>query len=161
MKFHLFTDGACQPNPGNGGWAFIVYPETHPKKRSVLSGYEPNTTNNRMEMTAVLKGLEYLSTWNGCRSESLQDPPEVVLFSDSKYLINGIEIWMHNWSKNGWKKKDDNPVLNDDLWKEIYELSQSNSGIASLRCEHIKGHSGHPENEECDQLAVAEISKNQ
>ena len=150
MRFHLFTDGACQPNPGNGGWAFIAYPETHPKKRVIKSGYEEKATNNRMELMAVLKGLE-------CLSVSLCGLSGITLSSDSKYLLNGIETWMHNWFKNDWKKKDKKPVVNDDLWKQIHALSQN----LDIQCKYIKGHSGHPENEECDQLAVAEISKNQ
>lgn len=156
MRFHLFTDGACQPNPGKGGWAFIVYPETHPEEKVVQSGYQEDTTNNRMEMTAVLKGLAYLSIWHGCASKELRDSLEITLFSDSKYLINGIEQWMHNWSKNKWIKKDHKPVLNSDIWKQIYEWALN----LDIQCKYIKGHSGHPENEECDQLAVAEIAKN-
>jgi len=156
MRFYLFTDGACQPNPGNGGWAFVVYPKDRIDEKIAQSGYQKDTTNNRMEMTAVLKGLEYLVMWHGGSSKELRDPLEITLFSDSKYLINGIEKWMHNWSKNNWIKKDRNPVLNDDLWKLVYSLSQN----LPIQCQYIKGHSGHPENEECDQLAVAEISKN-
>jgi ribonuclease HI len=153
MKFHLFTDGACQPNPGNGGWAFIAHPELDPKNRAVHSGYQENTTNNRMEMTAVVEGLKYLTEVDEFSSNCID--LEVVLYADSKYLINGIQVWMHNWCKNNWRKKDNKPVLNSDLWKQLHALSQK----VKLECEHIKGHSGHPENEECDQLAVAEISK--
>lgn len=149
MKYHLFTDGACQPNPGKGGWAFIVYPETHPKKRAVRSGYEAIATNNRMEITAVLEGLKYIS-------RTLNDSPEITLFSDSKYILGAINSWMEMWVKNNWKRKDKKPVLNDDLWRQMHFLSEK----ISISCIHIKGHSGHPENEECDQLAVVEIQRN-
>ena len=150
IKFHLFTDGACQPNPGKGGWAFIVYPKTHPKKRVIRSGYEATTTNNRMEMTAVLEGLK-------CVSKSFNNSPEVTLFADSKYILQAIGSWMKTWVKNDWKRKNKKPVLNADLWKQIYTLSEN----IPISCVHIKGHSGHLENEECDQLVVAEIQTNE
>ncbi len=156
MIFHLFTDGACQPNPGEGGWAFIVYPETHSEKRVARCGYEANTTNNRMEITAVLKGLEYLSTWKGCASESLRNSFEIMLFSDSKYLINGLKIWMHNWVKNDWKKKNDKVISNDDIWRQLYSMYKG----MTINCQYIKGHSGHLENEECDKLAIKQIKDN-
>lgn len=151
MNYHLYTDGACQPNPGQGGWAFIVYPEDHPEKRTVRSGHENNTTNNRMEMKAVLYGVQYIL---------LASNPEarhnIQLFSDSKYLVDGISSWMHGWAKNNWRKKQGNkPVLNDDLWKQIYNIGFK----VDIVCNHVKGHAGHPENEECDQLAVKAIQK--
>lgn len=149
MKFHLFTDGACQPNPGKGGWAFIIYPKTHPQKRVVRSGYQAKTTNNRMEMTAVLEGLK-------CISKSFDNSPEVILFADSKYILQAIDSWMQTWVQNDWKRKDKKPVLNSDLWKQIYALSED----IPISCVHIKGHVGHVENEECDQLAVTEIQRN-
>lgn len=149
MKFNLFTDGACQPNPGKGGWAFIVYSDTHPERRVVRSGYNVIATNNRMEITAVLEGLKYVS-------KLFHASLEITLFSDSKYILQAIDSWMQNWVKNNWKRKDKKPVLNDDLWKQIHILSKK----IAISCVHIKGHSGHPENEECDQLAVAEIRIN-
>lgn len=149
MKYHLITDGACQPNPGKGGWAFILYPKTHPKERVVRSGYEAKATNNRMEMTAVLEGLKYIA-------KSFNNSPEVILFADSKYILQAISSWMKTWVKNDWKRKDKKPVLNADIWKEIHALSKN----IPITCVHIKGHSGHPENEECDQLSVAEIQIN-
>ncbi len=149
MEFHLFTDGACQPNPGKGGWAFILYPKTHPKKRIVQSGYDDKTTNNRMEMTAVLNGLIHISKFD--------ISPEITLFADSKYILQAIESWVNIWAKNGWKRKDKKPVLNVDLWKQIHVLTEN----LPITCIHVKGHSGHPGNEECDQLAVAEIQINQ
>ncbi|MHA2281549.1 MAG: ribonuclease H family protein [Promethearchaeota archaeon] len=154
MKFRLYTDGACQPNPGCGGWAFITYQETHPEKRIVKSGYNDKTTNNRMEIIAVLEGLKYVI--RAIKLVASSETHSVTLCSDSKYLLNGIETWMHDWIKNSWKKKNGKNVLNSDLWAEIYALSQE----ISLKCEHVRGHSGHLENEECDQLAVAQITQN-
>ena len=154
MDFCLYTDGACQPNPGNGGWAFIAYPEEHPEDQVSQSGYQENTTNNRMEMTAVVKGLAYLFTWQGCSSEQLNTPLRITLCADSKYLLNGVETWMHKWTKNGWKRKDGKPVQNVDLWKEIYFRYE-----LIVKCTHVLGHTGHIENEECDRLAVEEIEK--
>ncbi len=156
MKYHLFTDGACQPNPGKGGWAFICCPKTHPKQRESRSGYAPTATNNRMEMTAVLKGLKHVVRL----SNNSGVCPQVVLYADSKYILQAIESWMKNWSKNDWKRKDNKPVLNADLWKQIHKLLHEEKRISVVSCVHVKGHSGHPENEECDQLAVAEIQKN-
>lgn len=158
MKFHLFTDGACQPNPGKGGWAFIsvvTHPEKHSNKRVSRSGYEETSTNNRMEITAVLKGLKYIVHI----SNNSGVCPEVVLYADSKYILQSIETWIIGWSKNGWKRKDGKPVLNSDLWKKIHKLLYDEKRVSIASCVHIKGHSGHPENEMCDQLAVAEIQK--
>lgn len=150
MKYYIYTDGACQPNPGEGGWAFILFSETHPKSRIIKSGYEQKTTNNRMEITAVLEGLKY---FNGLKEES----DSALLFSDSKYLVNGITLWMDGWARNGWRKKDKKPVMNDDLWREIHNLMKN----MEVDCKHVKGHSGHQENEECDVLAVKEIAEHQ
>jgi len=100
MEFHLFTDGACQPNPGFGGWAFVVYPEDKPQKKMSCSGYEKDTTNNRMEITAVLEGLLCITNFYKQKANL------VLLCADSKYLLNGIESWMHNWVKNNWRRKD-------------------------------------------------------
>lgn len=147
MKFNLYTDGACQPNPGQGGWAFIVYPDANSQKKVSQSGYEEKSTNNRMEITAVLEGLKYIQSIS-------QNDSRITLYSDSKYILGAIETWMDNWVKNNWLRKDNKPVLNDDLWKEIYAICQK----IPVKCIHIKGHSGHPENEECDKLAVAEIA---
>ena len=130
MQFQLYTDGACQPNPGNGGWAFIAYPEARPQNRIVRSGYEEGTTNNRMEIKAVLEGLKYVV--GAAKLVIAKVSNSVTLFADSK------------------------PVLNSELWREIHSLSQE----IPMKFEHIRGHSGHPENEECDRLAVEEIAKN-
>ena len=149
MQYYLYTDGACQPNPGQGGWAFILFSEVHPKRRVIKSGYKKSTTNNRMEITAV---LEALKCFRGLR-EAGRDT--AILYSDSKYLVNGITLWMDGWARNSWRKKDKKPVMNDDLWREIHKLMQD----ISVEYRHVKGHSGHPENEECDLLAVKEITE--
>jgi len=145
MKYHLYTDGACQPNPGQGGWAFILFSKDNPQKRHVHSGYVENTTNNRMELLAVLEGFKYLA--------NIDSNADVVLHSDSKYIINGIKAWMHGWARRGWIKKDKKPVLNDDIWRQLHSIYNE----LTINCEHVKGHSGQSENEECDRLAVKEI----
>jgi ribonuclease HI len=101
-----------------------------------------------MEITAVLEGLKYI--------QSVDKDSSITLYSDSKYILGGVESWMSNWIKNNWLKKDNKPVLNADLWKEIYAISQK----IPIKCVHVKGHSGHPENEECDKLAVDQIAAN-
>ena len=143
-KIELYTDGACSGNPGPGGWgAVLVYKGTEKE----ISGFEKETTNNRMELTAVIEGLK-----------ALKEPCEVELTTDSKYvadaLING---WAKSWRKNGWKKSDKKPALNPDLWEELLELCEAHK----LNINWVKGHAGHPYNELCDALATGEIAKNQ
>lgn len=138
----LFTDGACSGNPGPGGWGFIL---RHPKsgKEIERSGGEPMTTNNRMEMMAVIEGLKALTR-----------PTRVELVSDSKYVLQGLAEWMPKWKKNGWRRKEGTqwkPVKNAELWQLLDELLQPHEFLFT----HIRGHSGHPENERCDELAVA------
>lgn len=142
----LYTDGACSGNPGPGGWAAIL---KHPESRriKVLSGGEPQTTNNRMELTAAIEGLRSLKTDRRYR---------VHLTSDSEYLIFGLTQWIEGWIANNWrrgKKSDSPPVKNVDLWKKLHELAQRHD----MTFEHVAAHTGHPENEECDRLANAEI----
>ncbi len=134
----LFSDGACSGNPGPGGWGVILrYNDTEKE----LSGGEAETTNNRMELTAVIKGLN-----------ALRFPCRVTVTSDSKYVCDAInQNWLSAWVKNGWKKADRKPVLNTDLWMELLRLME----IHSVEFLWIKGHAGHPENERCDKLAVA------
>ncbi len=146
--FHLYTDGACQPNPGKGGWAFIL--RNHQKEMvDSRKGYVPFTTNNRMEMTAVLEGLEHFIKrfWKGKQS--------VQICSDSQYIINGMKDWMKKWEEKGWKRKDNKEVLNADLWQKIAVLKKD----MTITYKHIKGHSGQPDNEECDAMAVSAIQK--
>ncbi len=137
----LYTDGACSGNPGPGGWGYILRHSASGKEIE-RSGGEANTTNNRMEMLAVIEGLKALTR-----------PTTVELVSDSKYVLQGIEEWMPRWKANGWRRKEGNtfkPVKNVELWQEIDELVRKHK----IRFTHVKGHAGHPENERCDQLAV-------
>ena len=146
--YHLFTDGACQPNPGNGGWSFIVR-NMDTKEVWKVNGRENDTTNNRMELLAVLKALEWLE-------QKIPAGSEVKLFSDSRYLIDSIDVWIHGWRRKGWKTSANKPVKNKDLLTRIVELREK----FKMTCEHVYGHSGHYENEECDRLAVAAIRSN-
>ena len=135
----LYTDGACSGNPGPGGWAAILLYQGHEK---TLSGGEPETTNNRMELTAVIQGLA-----------ALNQPCAVELYSDSKYVIDALEKgWAAGWRKRGWKKSDKKPALNPDLWEQLLDLAEYHT----LRCHWVKGHAENPYNNRCDQLAVAE-----
>lgn len=140
IQWTLHTDGACQPNPGAGGWAFIL---SNGEREIVRRGMVPFTTNNRMEMQAVLEGLRYylleIGTTNTC----------VKLVSDSKYIVKGITEWSDKWAKNNWLKKDETPVLNQPFWREIHILKSQ----IRIHCVHVKGHSGDEENERVDQLA--------
>ena len=134
----LFTDGACSGNPGPGGWGVVLRYGIAQKE---MSGGEMETTNNRMELTAAIKGLS-----------ALKEPCNVRLVTDSKYVADGIEKgWAVSWKKNGWRKADKKPALNSDLWDELLRLLD----IHTVQIEWVKGHAGHPENERCDKLAVA------
>ena len=138
----LYTDGACSGNPGPGGWGCILEWGGHEKE---LSGGEENTTNNRMELTAVIRGLEALK--EGCIVE---------LYSDSKYVIDALEKgWAWGWKKRGWVKSDKQPALNPDLWDRLLSLSQTHQ----LHCHWVKGHAQNPKNNRCDELAVAQWKK--
>ena len=143
-KIELYTDGACSGNPGMGGWGAVLVYKGIEKE---ISGFEEQTTNNRMELTAVIKGLK-----------ALKEPCEVSLTTDSKYvadaLING---WAKGWQKNGWKKGDKKPALNPDLWEELLALCD----VHKVNITWVKGHTGHPYNERCDALATGEIARHQ
>ncbi len=132
---YLFTDGACKGNPGAGGWGVLLRYGTHEKE---LFGGEAQTTNNRMELTAVLSGLK-----------TLNRPCDVVICTDSQYVKNGMESWIHNWKKNGWKTAGRQPVKNADLWQQLDEQV----GRHRVRWQWVKGHAGHAENERADALA--------
>lgn len=139
MKKHieLFTDGACSGNPGKGGWGAVL---RYGQSERELSGGEKSTTNNRMELTAVIMGLK-----------ALKEPCHVTLTTDSKYVSDGLSRgWARSWQKNGWRKADKKPALNPDLWEELLRLTD----IHDVDIEWVKGHAGHPENERCDRLAV-------
>lgn len=140
-KVYIYTDGACSGNPGAGGWGAILKYLGHEKE---LSGYEPETTNNRMELTAVISALS-----------ALKEPCDVELLTDSKYVCDAIEKgWARAWRQKGWKKSDGKPALNSDLWEKLLTLLDKHN----VRFVWIKGHAGHPENERCDRLAVSEYS---
>ncbi len=141
-KVTLYTDGSCSGNPGPGGWGAILDCEGHRKE---LSGGAANTTNNRMEMIAVIEGLA-----------ALKYSCDVTLVSDSKYVIDAItKGWAVSWRSRGWKKADKSPALNADLWEILLKEIERHT----LTCKCVKGHAGHPENERCDQLAVMETEK--
>lgn len=132
---YVFTDGACKGNPGPGGWGVFMVDS---KGERELSGGEPETTNNRMELTAVIRALEHLPS-----EEAIQ------ICTDSQYVKNGIEEWIHNWKKNGWKTAAKKPVKNDDLWRRLDELATGREIVWTW----VKGHAGHPGNERADRLA--------
>lgn len=133
----IFTDGACSGNPGKGGWGAIL---RYGEREKELCGGEPETTNNRMELTAVITALE-----------ALREPCEVTLTSDSRYVTDAVlKGWLYGWMKKGWRKADNKPVLNVDLWERLLPLL----GRHQVTFVWVKGHDGHPENERCDRLAV-------
>ena len=138
----LFTDGACSGNPGPGGWAYILrHPETG--RETSAQGSEADTTNNRMELTAAVQGLQ-----------QLKRPTCVELVTDSVYVGTGLSDWLPKWKKQGWRRKERGrfvPVKNEDLWRELDRLAASHSVVFR----HVAGHSGHAENERCDEMAVA------
>ena len=140
-KVEIFTDGACKGNPGPGGWGAILRYGTTEKE---IYGASKNTTNNIMELTAVIESLK-----------NLNKPCELIITTDSKYVKNGITEWIHNWKKNGWRTAAKKEVKNKELWIELDSLIQ----IHSISWDWVKGHSGHPENERADVLANVAIEK--
>ena len=139
----IYTDGACSGNPGKGGWgALLMYGGS----RKEISGYDPATTNNRMELMAAIRGLE-----------ALKEPCQVQLYSDSAYLVNAMnEGWLKRWVKNGWKTAAKKPVENIDLWQEILKLTT----LHRVSFHKVKGHSDNPYNNRCDELARLAIKDN-
>ncbi|MDR2763173.1 MAG: ribonuclease HI [Planctomycetaceae bacterium] len=142
----LYTDGACSGNPGPGGWGFVL---RHPQsgKEIERSGGNPNTTNNQMELTAVIEGLK-----------ALRRPTTIEIISDSKYVLQGLADWLPGWKKNGWQRKEKGkniPIKNVELWKELDSLTQKHE----IMLTHVKGHAGHADNERCDKLATTAIAK--
>ena len=145
-EVQLFTDGACSGNPGPGGWAFLL---RHPAsgKEIERSGAERETTNNRMELLAVIRGLE-----------ALKRPASIELVTDSVYVGRGITEWLPKWKANGWRRRDGKrlkEIKNEDLWRRLDSLLSRHR----VRFTHVRGHAGHPENERCDTLAVAAYQK--
>ena len=138
----LYTDGACSGNPGPGGWGVLLRSGAHEKQ---MSGGERVTTNNRMELTAVIEGLS-----------ALKRKCEVTLYTDSQYVANGItKGWAEAWQRNGWIKSDKRPALTADLWERLLALLDEHA----VEIVWVRGHAGHPENELCDRLAVQAIEK--
>ena len=133
----IFTDGACKGNPGPGGWGALIRAGAREKE---LSGGEPLTTNNRMELLAAIKALE-----------ALKRPCRVALHTDSIYVRDGITKWIHGWQKNGWRTADRKPVKNAELWQQLLEATRRHS----IEWHWVKGHSGHVENDRADRLACA------
>ncbi len=141
-KVELYSDGACSGNPGPGGYGTILVYEGREKE---FSGGEKNTTNNRMELTGAIVGLE-----------ALKYPCEVILYSDSKYLVDAVNLgWVYGWKKKGWIKSDKKPALNVDLWEKLLPLLEKHK----VTFVWVKGHNGHEYNERCDRLAVAAAEK--
>ena len=139
----LYTDGACKGNPGKGGWGVLMRYGSHEKE---LFGGEAHTTNNRMELTAIIQGLA-----------ALKRPCAVVIYTDSQYVKNGMEQWIHGWKKNGWKTAAKQPVKNEDLWRQLDQLAAQHQ----IQWQWVRGHTGHAENERADALAnqgVASVS---
>jgi len=133
----IATDGACKGNPGPGGWGAVIRSGAHEKE---LSGGEPLTTNNRMELTAAIRALE-----------ALKRPARVTLSTDSRYVMDGLTKWIHGWQKNGWRTAARAPVKNADLWQALLAAATPHR----IEWTWVKGHAGHPDNERCDRLASA------
>ena len=141
-RIEIFTDGACSGNPGAGGWGAILRCKNTEKE---LSGGEAQTTNNRMELTAVIEALK-----------ALKAPCDITLYTDSRYVMDGVTSWLANWKSNGWKTANKKaPVKNVELWQKLDELTSKHE----IRWVWVKGHAGHPENERCDELARTEAAK--
>ena len=140
----IYTDGACKGNPGPGGWSAVI---VYGGEEKELSGGEAATTNNRMELIGAISGLG-----------ALKEPCEVTLYSDSKYLVDAVNLgWARSWKSRGWVKADKKPALNKDLWQKLLELLE----IHKVTLIWVKGHAGHSYNERCDRLAVAEAERYQ
>ena len=141
-QIEIFTDGACSGNPGPGGWGAVLRYKQHEKE---LSGGEAETTNNRMELMALIAALE-----------QVKEPCEITLCSDSKYVIDALQKgWAKGWKARGWIKADKKPALNPDLWERLLELCEKHT----VRLHWVKGHADNPNNNRCDELAVAESRK--
>jgi ribonuclease HI len=137
----IHTDGGCHGNPGPGGWAAVL---TFGKFTRALSGAEPETTNNRMELTAAIEALK-----------ALKEPCSVEFYTDSQYLRHGITLWIEGWKRNGWRTKSKEPVKNEDLWRALDQVRAPHQ----IDWRWVKGHAGHAGNERCDQLATEAIAR--
>ena len=141
-KIEIYTDGACSGNPGPGGWGAVLL---HKEHRKEISGSEKETTNNRMEMRAVIEALRAVK----------RSTADIVVHTDSKYVLNGISAWIHGWKKNGWKNAAKKPIKNLDLWMELDEQALKHR----IKWVWVKGHNGNKYNEIADQLACAAVVK--
>ena len=145
--FIIYTDGACSGNPGPGGWAFVAVESSGTGTKIESSGSELNTTNNRMELTAVINGISFIKAIAYS---------SMLILTDSKYIVDAVnQGWLNSWVSKNWKKSDGKPVLNQDLWSKLLELMS----IYNVSFLWVKGHAGIPENECCDELARKEIKK--
>lgn len=142
-QVEIYTDGACRGNPGPGGWGVVLRRGMVEKE---LYGGAPQTTNNQMELTAVIRALE-----------ALKEPCDVTLYTDSKYVIDGITQWIHGWKRNGWRTASKQPVKNGEIWQQLDKAAARHT----IQWKWVKGHSGHPENERADQLANRGIDEMQ
>lgn len=140
-KIVIYTDGACSGNPGPGGWGAVLTYNDHKKE---ISGNAPDTTNNRMELQAVIEALK-----------TLKKPSEVEIVTDSQYVMNGMTTWIHGWKKRDWKGSSNKPVKNADLWQELDAACQPHT----ITWQWVKGHNGHPMNERADKLATEAIDR--
>lgn len=145
--FIIYTDGACSGNPGPGGWAFVAVESSGTGTKIESSGSELNTTNNRMELTAVINGISFIKAIAYS---------SMLILTDSKYIVDAVnQGWLNSWVSKNWKKSDGKSVLNQDLWSKLLELMS----IYNVSFQWVKGHAGIPENERCDELARKEIKK--
>ena len=145
-KIRIYTDGGCSGNPGPGAWAYILL---DPREENRDAGFRAETTNNRMELQAVIESLQAVRKRPDAASARIE------LFTDSQYVKNGISEWIHNWIKNGWKTRSKQPVKNQDLWKQLWNLSSA----VSIQWRWLQGHAGDPYNEACDRLVQEAIKK--
>ncbi len=146
MKYKIYTDGSCKGNPGPGGWAVMIK-NMDTGAEEILRGGENHTTNNKMELTAIIRALEEFVG-------NTAAPSEIHIYSDSKYCVDGVTKWMPNWIKNNWKAANRKPVKNQELWREYLELSDG----LNIKLSWIKAHNGHPENELVDTIAFEEAT---
>lgn len=145
--FIVYTDGACSGNPGPGGWAFVAVESSGTGTKIESSGSELNTTNNRMELTAVINGISFIKAIAYS---------SMLILTDSRYIVDAVnQGWLNSWVSKNWKKSDGKSVLNQDLWSKLLELMS----IYNISFQWVKGHAGIPENERCDELARKEIKK--
>lgn len=166
IKFEIYTDGSCKKNPGPGGYAFIILSVENGSKHEYIKvwGREENTTNNRMELKAIIRGLKHLIHTNSLVCDQIYErktKTDVIVYSDSAYCINAInEGWVIYWKENGWKTKSGSEVKNRDLWEEILDLLKNKNNNVKIKFEKVKGHSGNKYNEMVDKAAKKAIDEN-